>query len=133
MIENWAKAILAVELTYFLAVCTSKLAILAIYVRNFPSKPMLYVTYTVVAIVVAAWFGSTVTAIFQSIPVGCQWNPNAKTCHSINILAYFRYISIPTILTDIVMLFLPIPAIWQLKLSRSQKFAVTGVFLTGSM
>ena len=133
MINTWAKVILAVELTYFLAVCTSKLTILAMYVRNFPSKPILYVTYTLIGIVVGAWFGSTMTAIFQSTPVGCQWDPNAPSCYSIDILAYFRYVSLPTILTDVAMLFLPMPMVWGLNLRRSQKLAVTGVFLTGSM
>ena len=133
-IFDWAKILFVVEITYILAVCLGKLTILAIYSRIFTSKLMLYTTYALMGIVIAAWFGSTIADIFQSIPVGCQWDPSAvENCKSFDILSYFRYLSLPSIITDIVMLVLPMPMIWQLRLSRSQKIGLTGVFLTGSM
>ena len=133
-IFEWAKILFTVEITYILAVCLGKLAILLIYARVFTSKPMLYTTYSLMGIVVAAWFGSSIADILQSLPVGCQWDPNAvENCHSFDILAYFRYLSLPSIITDIVMLVLPIPMIWRLKISRSKKIGLAGVFLTGSM
>ena len=133
MIDNWSRTLLAVELTYFLAVCTGKLAILTIYTRNFPSRPMLDITYTLMGIVVATWFGTSMAAIFQSVPVGCQWDQSATSCKSIDMLSFFRYCSLPNIITDILVLFLPMPKIWRLRLSRSDKFGLTAVFLTGSM
>ena len=134
VIFSWAKTLFAVELTYILAVAFGKLTILAIYLRVFNSKPTLYTTYVLIGIVVAACFGSFIANIFQSLPVGCQWNPAAgENCHSFDILAYFRYLSVPNIVTDVAILILPLPMIWQLKLSKSQKLGLTGVFLTGSM
>ena len=133
-IFDWAKILFSVELIYILAVCLGKLTILAIYARIFTSKPMLYTTYALVGIILAAWFGSTIAGILQSLPVGCQWDPSAEeNCHSFDILSYFRYLSLPSLLTDVVMLVLPLPMIWRLKLPRSQKVGLTGVFLTGSM
>ena len=133
-IFDWAKVLFVVELTYLLSVCMGKLTILAIYARIFTSKGMLYTTYTLAGVVIASWFGSSIACILQYLPVGCQWDPNATGyCRSFDILAFFRYLSLPNIITDVFMLVLPMPMIWQLKLSRSQKFGLTGVFLTGSM
>ena len=134
VIFSWAKVLFVVELTYLLAVALGKLTILAIYLRIFNSKPMLYTTYIIIGIVAASWFGSTIAGIFQSLPVGCQWDPTAgANCHSFDILAFFRYLSIPNIVTDVVMLVLPLPMVWRLKLPHTQKIGLTCVFLTGSM
>lgn len=135
IIFNWSKIVFALQLVYMLAVCTGKLAVLAIYARNFPSKQMLSITYVLAGIVIATWLGCSMATIFESVPVGCQWDVNAttSTCVSIDILAFFRYMSVPTILTDVAILILPIPKIWQLTLSRSEKIGLTGVFLTGSV
>lgn len=41
--------------------------------------------------------------------------------------------SVPNIVTDLIMLLLPMPVIWRLKLPTKQKIALTGVFLLGSL
>jgi hypothetical protein len=134
MIRNWAKCLFAVEMFYFLAVCLSKLAILGIYCRIFTSRTLLNITYSLIAVVVAAWIGSTLADILQCIPVECQWDKsNVGSCNCFDILSYFRFVSLPNIITDLVILVLPWRMVWHLKLSRSQKLSLTGVFLIGSM
>jgi hypothetical protein len=108
--------------------------ILSIYCRIFTSKTMLNTTYILMAVVLAAWFGSTVADILQCIPVECQWDKSRpEGCKCIDILGYFRFVSLPNIITDLVILVLPWPMVWHLKLSRSRRISLTGVFLIGSM
>lgn len=38
-----------------------------------------------------------------------------------------------TVITDIIVLLLPVPALWSLRLRRSQKWAAFGVFGIGGM
>ena len=48
------------------------------------------------------------------MPPGCQWDPSAE-CHPIDIQTFIRYVSLPNIMTDMVLLFLPTPKIWGLQ------------------
>ena len=45
----------------------------------------------------------------------------------------YKYWSVPNIVTDVVMLILPMPVIWRLKISRAQKAGLTVTFLLGSV
>jgi hypothetical protein len=45
----------------------------------------------------------------------------------------FRYGSIPNIVTDVVMLILPMPLIWGLHVSTKVKIGLLVTFLLGSM
>ena len=108
VLYDWARILFVVELMYILAVCLSKLTILAIYTRVFTSqttKFSLYTTYALIILVIGAWFGSTIASVFQCRSVGCQWS-GAPDCECFDILAYFRYLSLPNIVTDAVMVIL---------------------------
>ena len=37
------------------------------------------------------------------------------------------------VITDIVILILPLPILWRLQLSQGRKFQLMGIFLTGSL
>ncbi len=41
--------------------------------------------------------------------------------------------AIPNIITDVIIIIVPIPMIWDLKITRSQRIALCGVFLMGSL
>ena len=131
---NWGKILFTIEQTYFLAVLFAKLAILAMYIRIFTSKPALYTSYVMAGILIAAWLGSAISGLVQCRPLWCAFDKSRpQECTCINILAFFRYISLPNIVTDSIMLVLPLPTIWRLKLTGSQKLGLTGAFLMGSL
>jgi hypothetical protein len=77
--------------------------------------------------------------LLQCQPTYAWWarfdpdNPLPKTEYACNInpTKFFYGNAIPTIVTDILMLILPVPYIWNLKLPRQQKMAVIGVFVVG--
>ena len=46
---------------------------------------------------------------------------------------FFNGNSIPNIITDALLLVLPIPFVWQLQLPRAQKVALTSIFIVGIM
>ena len=132
-IEKWAKVLLATETLYIVAVTLSKLAILGIYARILTSRRLLNITYGLAAIVVAAGLGSTLATIFQCIPIAFQWDKSIEGGQCFDIPSFFRYNNLPNIITDVVMLVLPWPMVWSLKLPRTQKIGVASVFLTGGL
>ena len=133
MIGTWAKLIYVVEMTYFLAVCLSKVAILALYLRIFRNKLELVTTYVLVGVVVTTWLSETIAACLQCLPFEYQWDKIIPGGHCFNQQDYYRYVSVPNFVTDVVMLILPLHMVWMLNTSRMQKVGLTFVFLTGSM
>lgn len=47
--------------------------------------------------------------------------------------AFFVGIAVPNIITDVALLVLPLPYIWRLHRAKSQKIALVGIFMLGSL
>lgn len=84
-------------------------------------------------IVCGLCLASVVVDIFQCKPIAFAWNKAIEGGSCIDMVAYFRYSIIPDIVTDVAMLILPLPTVWNLQASISQRAGLTAVFLTGSM
>ena len=68
---------------------------------------------------------------FGCSPVAYAWDKTITGGTCIDELAFSRYKTIPNILVDIFMLALPLPLVWKLQTSITQKLGLTAVFLTG--
>lgn len=69
--------------------------------------------------------------VFQCLPVQRAWNPTVPG-QCLDIKTLFIGNAIPNIVTDAVMVALPIYPVMQLRLPLSQRIAVVGIFLLGS-
>ena len=82
----------------------------------------------------------TLVTIFQCRPVSGFWTrfatpqpkPGSITC-GVNDNHFFDGNSVPNIVTDGLLLVLPVPFIWQLNLPRAQKIGVSSAFLLGAL
>lgn len=79
--------------------------------------------------------------LFQCIPVNAFWdrfdteNPMAPEdfrC-GVDVKMFFKGNSIPNIITDALIIILPIPYVWSLQLQRAQKVALAGIFALGTL
>jgi hypothetical protein len=77
--------------------------------------------------------------LFQCQPTHAFWSrfdpvnplpPSEYNC-GIEDTKFFYGNAIPTIVTDVLMLLLPIPYIYSLQLRKGQKWALAGIFLVG--
>lgn len=77
--------------------------------------------------------------ILQCQPTNAWWNrfnpthplrPDQYKC-TVDSVKFFYGNAIPTIVTDILMLALPLPYITSLQLPKGQKWALAGIFLVG--
>lgn len=98
------------------------------------------ITYIVCIILVGVWYGFQIFAfIFNCKPVSGFWDKTVEsTCKvstaKANYSSVFIYVNAGgTLLVDIIVLLLPIPAIWNLELHRHQKWAIFGIFAVGGM
>ncbi|KAL2784039.1 hypothetical protein BJX66DRAFT_348679 [Aspergillus keveii] len=129
-IERFLLLVYIDNLFYALTLPTIKISILYMYHRLFPVRKFAY-ALIVVGLIVTGWMVSVVTVqIFTCTPVRGAWIPSAAN-HCINQTKFYYGNSVSNILTDVGILALPMPLIWQLKMSRRKKIAVTGILLMG--
>lgn len=129
----WAKYLVATPILYLAAVLFPKLAILAIYLRIFTEKPYRVACYIVAGIITANWIGTTVAGFLLCIPLDYTWDRTIPGGHCFDINSDFRLGSLANIVTDVVMLVLPLPVIWKIRTTSHIKIGLTITFATGSL
>lgn len=130
---QWGKYLLAIATLYFFDVNLPKLAILVLYRRLFPMPTVRMIIYVLAAILVGASIANTATSLAACKPFEANYNPTLPKAKCINKESFFIWTSIPNIVTDVVMLVLPLPIVWNLHNTRRIKAALTFTFLVGSL
>ncbi|KAJ6000545.1 hypothetical protein N7481_000954, partial [Penicillium waksmanii] len=115
------------------SVTLAKISILFFYTRIFQVRTFRIITYIVGAIVIGHGLGVLFAAIFQCSPIAFTWNKAIIGGSCFDQQAFYQYVSPPNIITDILILILPLPYIWKLHTRIGHKLALTGVFLLGSL
>ena len=118
---------------YLFAVTVPKLAILSLYLRIFPEKLYRSACYAVSGVLMASLMAHIIVVSVMCIPLKAYWDPSIQGAHCINENAFFRYSTLPNIITDLCMLVLPLPVVWRMSLSTRDKFGLGLTFCTGSM
>lgn len=132
-IVNYGKSSYAVEELYCISVALPKISILASYLRIFTQQKIYrIVTYVVGAIIIANAFAGVVTSLASCHPFKARWQFTFPA-GCIDLLPYWRWISMPNIITDVIMLLLPLPIVWHLQVPGAQKIALCGVFVLGGL
>jgi len=110
-----------------------KTSILLLYIRIFGRLRYMRIMAWVVGVINFA-YGFTVMLVcaLQCVPLQSLWDMTITDKRCINSGLFFILGSIPDFVTDLIILLLPLPAIWQLHTSTAQKAGITGVFALGS-
>jgi hypothetical protein len=131
---QWIKsAYLVIASLYIVSVSLPKLAIIYIYLQIFMDRLSRLCCWATVFVLVVGPATGVFLIAFQCTPVGYLWNKTIPGGHCIDQALFFRYGSLPNIITDVVMLILPIPLIWTLRASVKVKIGLLLTFLVGSM
>jgi len=129
----WGKYLVAISTLYFGSVNIPKLAILALYRRLFPKKNIRVVIHVLIGVLVALTVSTIVTVSVACRPYAANWHPTMPGAVCINKEAFFIWGSIPNIVTDIVMLIVPIRVVWNLHTTTRLKIGLTATFAIGSL
>jgi hypothetical protein len=108
-----------------------KLSILIMYRRIFDT-PSMRICCNILGIITVIWSVLFIfLGVFQCTPIQKAWNPTIPgQCLDINTL--FVANAVPNIVTDAVMVALPIYPVSRLRLPLSQRVAVIAIFMLGS-
>ncbi|KAI7544235.1 hypothetical protein KC331_g6934 [Hortaea werneckii] len=128
------KAVYVVEIFYYFSLFFVKVSILMLYLRLAGSlRTFLYWGAIGTLVIIVAQFVSTIVVVgTQCIPMATYWDPTIEgTC--ININDFFYSTNIFTIITDIMIIGLPIATLWKLNCPRAQKYGIMLAFLLGGV
>ncbi|KAL3452696.1 hypothetical protein BJX65DRAFT_292705 [Aspergillus insuetus] len=97
-----------------------KLSILAFYKRLFPVRPMVLAVNTVAAVVILWCVGVFFVSAVPTVPGAC-----------IDLAQFYYGLQIPNIVTDAIILVMPLRVVWNLKMPRTQRILLMAIFLLG--
>lgn len=129
----WLKLEKVEEYVYVISVTLPKLCILALYLRIFTTKGYRRSAYAIGGIVITNCVACIIVSCAICRPFAYNWDKLIADGYCGDLIAVYRWVSIPNLLTDIAMLVLPLPVIWHLHTGLAQKVGLTITFLTGSM
>lgn len=70
--------------------------------------------------------------IFQCVPISSAWDPS-KTGKCVSYGAFVLTMGIINIVTDVIMLVLPMPLLWKLRVSSPRKWMLMIMFSLGGL
>ncbi|KAI9691900.1 MAG: hypothetical protein M1822_007973 [Bathelium mastoideum] len=138
---RWAQGLFITEISYTLTMVAVKFSILALYWRIFWGNRSLRIAIWVIGSVVSVWgIVFVLVTIFDCSPVSGSWtrfsmealmDPAKKPVCRVQPEPAYLSNSAINLVTDIALLFLPLPLVWGLSLPRAQKLAVSAIFAIG--
>ncbi|KAL0931394.1 uncharacterized protein CTRU02_214129 [Colletotrichum truncatum] len=124
----------AVAITYNVAMACLKLTFLFQFYHIFRHVRVMKTVYLVAILTVGAWsLAQIILAILVCVPIQANWDltVSGAVCLPTYVSTYIN--ATGTMVTDIIVLFLPLPTLWGLKLRGRQRWAVFGVFGIGAI
>ena len=131
---QWLKTVyIATPSLYITSASLPKLAVICMYLKIFVDRYQRLCCWTVAVILTVGPIVTVLFVAFQCTPTAYLWNKTIPGGHCFNQAHMFRYGSLPNIITDVAMLVLPMPLIWNLHASVKVKIGLLITFFLGSM
>jgi hypothetical protein len=110
-----------------------KISILFLYRRIFALTTLRKLSSMLIGILVTTIVVEIIALFLACQPFAAFWRAFIPGSRCVDLAAAYAYGSIPNIITDVVMLFMPMPVIWSLHTSIETKIQLTFTFFLGSL
>ena len=127
------KGITVFQIQHPTAVAFPKLVVVILFIRIFDHTWEKKAAWAMAILIVATWFSYTVAALFACTPFKFNWDKSDPSGKCFDVLAFSMSSPIPNIITDIMMLLLPMRTVFHLKVSMARRVGLLLIFLTGSV
>ena len=123
--------LLVCEILYNTGLTVVKMSVLCFYLRIFRTVFVYKLFFWITGALIIAWCVTfNFLATFRCVPVHKSWDPHTPG-FCLPHAPIFIGTTISNILIDLLLLVLPIPMIWRLRLDTGRKIWVLGVFAAG--
>ncbi|KAL2860649.1 hypothetical protein BJX68DRAFT_90142 [Aspergillus pseudodeflectus] len=134
-VVEYQKSFIAIQLIYFTNAVLTKSSLLLLYQRIFGIVRSFRIALAISWFLIIGYFiACAIASIAGCLPVSYVWTryktpPGPGSCF--NEVAFFRWNGIANMLLDILMLILPLPMVWRMRMSRRRRLLLTGIFGMG--
>ncbi|KAB8072614.1 hypothetical protein BDV29DRAFT_202233 [Aspergillus leporis] len=131
-LEVYLKIVWSNSFAYTGCVAFIKLSILALYKRLFSTPRMILAVNTVAAFILLWAVSVCVVGTMLCLPVNKFWDSSVEgSC--LDAATFYYGMQIPNIITDTVLLVMPMKFVWALPISKAQRLLLSGVFIVGGL
>ncbi|KAH6625465.1 integral membrane protein, partial [Boeremia exigua] len=125
------KQLIAYQAVYYAAMASVKLSYLWFYLRIFPQPEFRKWVWTCMSLVSGYWIGSMLTIFLICRPFEMNWNPSIPGGHCASYNIAFVTIGIFNMITDLIIMLLPIPFIRKIQMAVGTKIGLVAIFGIG--
>lgn len=136
-LTNVLVCLFVTEIFYGMSLAVVKISILLMYARIFPTR-FFRVGATILGVITVTWWLAIfIVSIWSCSPIAYQWDKmlilKYPDAHCVDGAQFYIGNSVPNIITDVLILALPIREVMRLQVSTSQRVAVGGMFALGGL
>ncbi|CAG9993044.1 unnamed protein product [Clonostachys byssicola] len=129
-VEAFLKNLYAAALLYCLAIAFIKFTILAFYWKLFSIAARIPII--ILAVSVGCWLVILLClCAFGCRPISAQWDVTITDATCIQQKGIYLGGSLPNVLVDFVLVFMPLPYVWRLRAPVGQRLIIVGMFTLG--
>ncbi|CAL8583153.1 hypothetical protein XPA_008787 [Xanthoria parietina] len=125
LLNDWT-----IQIIFACAITVTRFSLLVFYHRIFPVKRFTVVAIITGCILIAWWIGFIFAIVFSCRPTESFWN-KALIDHCVNEHTLSWGVTGSEMAVNVIMLVLPIPWLWHLRLACTKKLALIGLFMLG--
>ncbi|KAF2644592.1 integral membrane protein [Massarina eburnea CBS 473.64] len=126
-----AKQLVAYQAVYYAAMSSVKISYLWFYLRIFPHPDFRKYIWMCMSLIIGYWLGSMLQIFLICTPFEMNWNPVIPGGHCASYNVAFVTIGIFNMITDLIIMLLPIPFIRKLQMAPGTKFGLVAIFAIG--
>lgn len=109
-----------------------KFSLIFLYRRIFPNRQLHIALWTVGGVVVCMGIAADFLAVFGCVPLNASWDHSIKR-RCIDAETWTTIYGLQNVVTDFVLLFLPMPLVWRLNMAKARKIQVSGILVLGAL
>ncbi|OAG06920.1 uncharacterized protein CC84DRAFT_1116895 [Paraphaeosphaeria sporulosa] len=132
----YSRIILAAPLLYAIGTCAAKVSLALFYRRLNPNKVFQGFVYFTLFVCLSAYTSIFFSLLFACKPVAASWDPllaALPTTICLNRGGIYLAQAVIGIVTDVLLLALPVPTVLKLQMPNKQKLGLVGIFGVGSI
>ena len=113
------------------AVTASRVSAIFFFISIFPNRIFRLAAYGIMAINIGQALAYIIGTFLQCTPFAYQWNKTIPGGHCINTSPYYSSQAIIGVILDIMVVILPLPMLWGLKMKLQKKISLSLLFGLG--
>ncbi|KAI1823189.1 hypothetical protein F4861DRAFT_511126 [Xylaria intraflava] len=133
-ITVYFKYVVAIALWYAATVNLAKMAVCKLYLTVFPHRPVIILVWIIASGLVSASVVLVIVLLLSCRPFSANWDSvQAEDPRCLNRQAIYIWATVPNIASDVLLLAIPLPIIWNLHATIKLKLALSFTFVVGGL